>query len=129
LVLHMVHVTLGQAYFGQTAAKYVLRMRVERLDGTRLGLWRSASRMIASMWLPVWFGTLILLTKGPESFENSVKQLARLDDARTLMVSTIGGNAVLLLLYAVGMGMAALHPQKRALHDLLAGSRVVYRID
>src|SRR5262249_36263814 len=58
LVLHIAYITVSQAYFGQTLSKYVLRLQVQRLDGTRLGLARSFARTIAAMWLPFWFGFL-----------------------------------------------------------------------
>lgn len=127
LLVHIAYVTAAQAYFGQTAAKYVLRIRVERADGTRLGLGRSLARVLASMWLPCWFG-LVTLTQGFATFTASVSQLSELGAARALIMPLVMGNAFLVLMYAAGMLLAAVDPQKRAAHDRLIGSRVVYRL-
>jgi uncharacterized RDD family membrane protein YckC len=127
LLVHIAYVTVAQAYFGQTIAKYLLRIRVERTDGTRLGLKRSLARVIAAMWLPFWFG-IIALAKGFASFKDSVARLADLSAAKELIVPLVVGNGFLFLLYAASMIVAALDPQKRAAHDHLLGSRVVYRL-
>jgi uncharacterized RDD family membrane protein YckC len=128
LVLYLGYVTAGHAYFGQTAAKYVLRLQVQREDGTRLGLPRSFVRCLASMWLPCLVSLAIIWTQGFGSFKGSVSQLAQIDAARALVVPILVGNSVLALLWAAGLGLAAVHRQKRAVHDLLVGSRVVYRM-
>jgi uncharacterized RDD family membrane protein YckC len=127
LLLHIVYVTAAQAYFGQTAAKYLLRIRVERPDGTRLGLGRSLARVVAAMWLPFWFG-IVTLSHGIDEFKVSVDQLAHVDAAHALLRSFVMGNAFLVLLYGAGLVLAAVDPQKRAAHDRLIGSRVVYRL-
>jgi uncharacterized RDD family membrane protein YckC len=127
LVLHIVYVTVAQAYFGQTAAKYVLRIRVERHDGTRMGLGRSLARVVAAMWLPFWFG-ILALSKGLATFEGSVAQLAELGAAKELILPLVMSNAFLALLYAACMVLAALNREGRAAHDLLLGTRVVYRV-
>lgn len=129
LVLHIAYLTLGHAYFGQTLAKYVLRIQVQRLDGSRLGLARSLGRTLAAMWLPFWVGFLTLWTQGLSGVEGRIVELSRLEGARALIVPIIVGNAVLALLYGAGMALAAVHKQKRALHDLLMGSHVVYRLE
>jgi uncharacterized RDD family membrane protein YckC len=129
LLLYVAYVTAAHAYFGQTAAKYVLRIQVQRMEGTRLGLPRSLARAVAAAWLPFWLGSLTLWGQGLPGFEAKVNQLARLDAARNLLMPVLVGNGVVLvLLYAAGMAVAAFHPQKRALHDLVVGTRVVYRM-
>ena len=128
LVLHVAYVVAGHAYFGQTAAKYVLRIRVERHDGARLGLGRSFARLWAATWLPCWFGFLTIWGKGFASFTGDVAQLAEINAAKALVVPILVGNVVLVVLYGAGLALAAIDPQKRAAHDLLVGSRVVYRL-
>jgi uncharacterized RDD family membrane protein YckC len=125
LVLHIAYVTAAQAYFGQTAAKFMLRICVERQDGTRLGLGRSLARVVAAMWLPFWFG-IVALSRGFATFTGLVGQLAELHAAKELIVPLLMGNLFLVLLYGAGLVIAAFDPQKRAAHDLLLGSRVVY---
>jgi uncharacterized RDD family membrane protein YckC len=127
LVLHIAYVTVAQAYLGQTAAKYLLRIRVERQDGTRLGLGRSLARVVACMWLPFWFGGLTL-SRSVVEFKDSVTQLAVLTAAKALVMPLIMGNLFLALVYGAGLAVAAFDPQKRAMHDMLVGSRVVYRL-
>ena len=127
LFLHIAYVTVAQAYFGQTAAKYVLRIRVERPDGTRLGLGRSLARVVAAMWLPFWFG-IVTLSHGFDAFKGSVDQLAHVGAAKELLAPFVMGNAFLVLLYLAGLAIAAVDPQKRAAHDRLIGSQVVYRL-
>jgi uncharacterized RDD family membrane protein YckC len=130
LVLHVAYVTLAQAYFGQTLAKYALRIRVERPDGTRLGLGRSFARVLASMWLPVWFG-MVTLSHGLDAFKKSVTELNQLAHAgavKDLLDSFAMGIPFLALLWIAGLALAGVDPQKRAAHDRLIGSRVVYRL-
>jgi uncharacterized RDD family membrane protein YckC len=128
LGLHIAHVTIGHAYFGQTVAKYVLRIQVQRLDGARLGLGRSLARTLCALWLPFWFGFLKLYGEGVSSLKGDVAQLSEIDAARALIVPILVGNLVLALSYGAGMVLAAVHRQKRAAHDILVGSHVVYRM-
>ncbi len=127
LVLYVAYVTGTQAYFGQTAAKYVLRIRVERQDGTRLGLGRSLARFLAAMWLPCWFG-VVALSQGFSTFKDDVAQLAELGAAKQLILPLLMSNVFTVLVYGAGLVAAALNPQKRAAHDMIVGSRVVYRL-
>jgi len=130
LVVHLAHVTLGHAYRGQTLAKYFLRIQVRRLDGSRLGLPRSFVRTLASLWLELVVGVMILLTEGRGELVATIEQLqpAQVTHVQNLIVAIAISNGVLSLLYAAGLVLAAFHPQKRALHDLLVGSVVTYRL-
>jgi len=47
---------------------------------------------------------------------------------RALVTAMAVSHAVTFVLCLAGMGIAALHPQKRALHDLVCGTRVVYEL-
>jgi uncharacterized RDD family membrane protein YckC len=128
LVLHIAYVTVTQAYFGQTAAKYVLRLQVQREDGSRLGLRRSLVRTVCAMWLPFVGGLEGIWTSGFGGFKDSVMALARLDAARGVAMAVVVNHAVLALLWGAGLLLAAFDGRKRALHDLIVGSRVVYRL-
>jgi uncharacterized RDD family membrane protein YckC len=128
LVVYIAYVTAGHAYYGQTIAKYVLRLQVQRQDGTRLGLGRSLARTVIAMWLPFLIGLGSIWTQGFGSFEITVTQLAKVDAARALVVPMLLGNVTLALLWAGGLTLAAFDRQKRAIHDHLIGSRVVYRL-
>jgi uncharacterized RDD family membrane protein YckC/tRNA A-37 threonylcarbamoyl transferase component Bud32 len=130
LFLHLVYVTLAHAFFGQTAGKYLFRLKVRRPDGQPLGLLRAAARTVASLWLPFLVGLVILLTQGKSELELTIERMqpAELDAFRSLLVAIVIGNALFSLLYVGGLVLAAFHPQKRAAHDLVVGSEVVYRL-
>jgi uncharacterized RDD family membrane protein YckC len=127
LVISVVYATLAQAYFGQTLAKYVLRIRVERQDGARLGVARSLARLVVSMWLPCWFG-IVALSKGFATFTSAVGRLSELGAAKELILPLVMGNLFLALVYGAGLLLAAFDPLKRAAHDRLLGTRVVYAL-
>ncbi len=73
---------------------------------------------------------VILLTQGFDVLTATIEQLKphQVDAFQSLIVAVAIGNAVLSLLYLAGLALAAFHPQKRAAHDLLAGSQVVYKL-
>ena len=130
MILHLAHVTLGHAYFGQTLAKYFLRIRVVRLDGTRLGLLRSSARTLTSLWLCFVVAGWTALFRGYGALLDTV-ELVRPDQiaqAQQLLVASAISNGMLTLLFGAGLALAAFHKQKRALHDLLVGSVVTYTV-
>ncbi|APR85754.1 serine/threonine protein kinase [Minicystis rosea] len=128
LVVHIAYVTAAHAFYGQTAGKYVLRLQVQREDGTRLGLGRALLRTVIAMWLPFLIGLGSIWTQGFGSFEVTVTQLSKLDAARALVVPMLLGNVALALLWGGGLVVAAFDRKKRAVHDFVVGSRVVYRL-
>ena len=128
LLLFIAYVAVAHAYFGRTLAKHLLRMQVQRDDGAPLGLPRALARTAVALWLPFLLGMLILWTQGLGGLKGSVVKLAEFEGAKALVVPFVVGNAVLTLLYLAGGALAAVHPQKRALHDVVASTRVVYRL-
>jgi len=130
LLLHLVYVTIAHGLWGQTAGKYLFNLRVRRADGRPLGLLRAAARTVASLWLPFLVGLVILLTRGKGELELTIERMqpAELDAFRSLLVAIVIGNALFSLLYVAGLVLAAFHPQKRAAHDLVVGTEVVYRL-
>ena len=128
LVVHIAYVTAAHAYYGQTAGKYVLRLQVQQKDGTRLGPGRALLRTVIAMWLPFLVGLGSIWTQGFGSFEVTVTQLSKLDAARALIVPMLLGNVALALLWGLGLVVAAFDAKKRAVHDFVVGSRVVYRL-
>lgn len=127
---HLAYVTLAHAWRGQTLGKYLMSLTVRRLDGSPLGVGRAAARTVASMWLPFFAGLVILLTEGRGGLAEAVRQIriTDVDAFKGLVLAIVLGNALLSLLYAAGLGLAAFHPQKRAAHDLVVGSEVLYRL-
>ncbi len=131
LPLHIAYVTFAHARWGQTVGKHLLRLSVRRTDGSPLGLGRSVARTIMSLWLPFLVGLVILLTEGTSTLEQTINHMqpAQLDAFRSLVVAIAIGNALLSLLWVAGLALAAFHPQKRAAHDLVVGSEVIYRLE
>ncbi|MEO7329228.1 MAG: RDD family protein, partial [Minicystis sp.] len=128
LIVQIVYITLAHALRGQTLGKYLLRIEVQRIDGGRLSLPRALARTAIELWFPILASLFILTTLGIGALEQRVQQLAKLEEAKSLFAFLIGSYAILALLYAFGFILAAIHRQKRAAHDLLAGSQVVYRL-
>jgi tRNA A-37 threonylcarbamoyl transferase component Bud32/uncharacterized RDD family membrane protein YckC len=115
-----------QAYNGQTLGKYLVRISAERLEGGRLGPVRAAVRVAVAAWLPLMVATVVVLTQGRESLFAIIGKAAEVDQMKGLVTAFAVGNVALSILYAACLGLAAIHPEKRAVHDLLVGSRVVH---
>ncbi len=130
LLLHLLYVTVAQGLTGQTAGKYLLNVEVRRTDGGKLGLFRSMARTLSSMWLPFLIGFIILLSEGASALEAILERMQpkELDALQAFVTAIVIGNALLTLLYIAGLVLAAFHPQKRAAHDLVVGTEVVYRL-
>ena len=128
LLLHLVYLTAAHAVFGQTLGKYLLRIQVRRLDGSKLGVQRSLARTAVALWLPFVLGLSVLWTKGFDDLRDNILQLAQLGTAKSLIGPIIVTNATLTLLFASGFLLAAVTRQKRAVHDFVAGTEVVFRI-
>jgi uncharacterized RDD family membrane protein YckC/tRNA A-37 threonylcarbamoyl transferase component Bud32 len=130
LFLHLIYVTIAHAWRGQTLGKFLMSLEARRPDGRKLGLGRSFARTVTSMWLPFLVGAVILVTEGRGGLKIAIEQiqLQNVDAFKGLLYAIALGNALLSLLYMLGLGLAAFHPQKRAAHDLVVGSEVVYRL-
>jgi uncharacterized RDD family membrane protein YckC len=111
---------------GQTLGKYLLRIRAERMSGHALGPLRALARVALAAWLPVLVGAVVFATGGRDDLFAMVDRAAQVEQMKSLVTAFAVGNVALSLLYAACLGLAALHPEKRALHDLLVGSRVVH---
>ncbi len=130
LAVHLVYVTIAHAYRGQTLGKYLLNLRATRSDGAPLGLGRSFVRTVISLWLPFMIGATILFTEGRGQLTAVIEQMqpAQFEAFQSFLIALAVGNALLSVLYLAGLGLALVHPQKRAAHDLLCGSQVIYAL-
>lgn len=115
-----------QAFRGQTLGKYLLRIRAEQMSGKALGPWRALARVALAAWLPVLVATVVLATSGRDDLFAIVGRASQVEQMKALVTAFAVGNVALSLLYTACLGLAAIHPEKRAVHDLLAGSRVVH---
>lgn len=111
---------------GQTLGKYLLHIRAERMSGRALGAPRALARVVVAAWLPVLVGVVVLATSGRDDLFAMVDRAAQVEQMKALVTAFAVGNVALSLLYAACLGLAAIHPEKRALHDLAADSRVVH---
>jgi uncharacterized RDD family membrane protein YckC len=127
LVIHLAGVAAGVGYLGQTPGKYLLRIQVQRLDGGRLGLALGLARAVATIWLPFLLGLYVLWYQGFAALTENINGLARPKGVQA-EVLVIVSNSALALVYAAGLALAAVQRQKRAVHDFLVGSRVIYRL-
>jgi serine/threonine-protein kinase len=128
--IHLAYVTLCIGTGGQTLAKYFLNIRITRVDGARLGLPLALARTLLSLWMPFAAGITILLYKGTDKLRTTIEQLQpqELGALQDLVAAIALSHGFLTLLYLAGLALAAFHPQKRALHDLLVGSVATYRL-
>ena len=130
LSVHLVYVAVGHAYFGMTLGKWLMNLEVRRSDGQKLGLARSLLRIACSLWMPIVLALMMLLTGESEHVMGAFEhiKLRDLTALRHLLLVVFVGNTVSSALYVGSIALAALHPKRRALHDLLCGSVVVYRL-
>lgn len=130
MILHLLHVTAGHALRGQTLAKYLLKIQVRRTDDGRVGWGRALARTIVSLWMPLVLGLSIFVSYGFDGLVTTIEQL-RFGEAgrmQSVILSLALGNGLLSLLYGAGLALAAFHPQKRAVHDLVTGTVVRYKL-
>jgi uncharacterized RDD family membrane protein YckC/tRNA A-37 threonylcarbamoyl transferase component Bud32 len=131
MILYLAYTTYAHHRWGQTIGKYLLNLTVERVDGQPLELGRSLARTLAALWMPLAVGLVILLTEGTDQLFASIEKLnpRELDAVKSYLVASVVQYAILSLLYFGGLILAAFHPQKRAVHDLVVGTHVVYRLE
>lgn len=128
ILVHLTYVTIGHAYFGRTIPKWMLSMRVHRRDGSQLGLARALLRNVVSMWLPFFAGAVLLITKGTSHLRGVVEHLQprEMAEARSMVLALAISHGVLTLIWVAGLVFAAFNPERRAFHDIVAGSHVTY---
>jgi uncharacterized RDD family membrane protein YckC len=128
LLLMFVYVTIGHGLYGQTLPKALMRIAVQRVGGGRLGIFRAAVRSVMAMWMPLMLVAMTLATKGRGNLVALLDRMAAVSEFKTLVVTLVIGNFFLTALWMAGLVLAAFHPRKRALHDLVVDSEVVYRL-
>lgn len=130
LIVYLTYLTVGHSWKGKTVGKRMFHLRVRRIDGGSVGIGRSVARTFASLWMPIFVMLTVLLTEGFGELTHVIEilQPQQLDAVQSFLLAAVIGNTLLAFLYAVGMVMAAFHPQRRAAHDLLAGTCVTYEL-
>jgi uncharacterized RDD family membrane protein YckC/predicted Ser/Thr protein kinase len=113
--------------FGQTLGKRVLRLQLTSHKGERPS-WKMASlRFLYAAWAPLAWSIAAVIVYFVHRHDAISFQLSSLK-ARQLVepLLYVGLSALLLLGWLSGFLVAAFHPRKQALHDLLAGTEVTY---
>ena len=131
LVLYLAIVTLGHGWRGQSPVKYLLGIEVRRDDGEPIGWGRATLRTLVSLWMPILAGATIALSAGiPELLQTMEGlQAESIADLQNLLIASGLSHGFLTVLYFVGLGVAAFHPEKKTVHDMVLGTVVVYRLD
>lgn len=131
LVLHLAHLVVGHARFGQTLGKRLLHIQVTSLDGEIIGIRRSAVRTLAALWLPFLVGGTTILAQGAPVLIDTIERLnpTEFHEVQNLVVAVAIGNGFMTLVYLGGLATALFHRDKRAAHDLLVGTVVRYHLE
>lgn len=110
---------LLESLFGWTPGKRVMNLAVRRADGSRASPTRIGVRFLLTFWfLFAAAGIFWLHRLRPENWE----EFARAEPISALLL------ALLLLLYLLGLLSMAVAHGKRAFHDSLTGTLVIYEL-
>jgi len=119
---------LGWWRFGQTVGKWLFRVRVRSLENKPVALWRCAVRAVTLSWGPLLLGGISVIN-------HAVYGVWGIGDAgpnqpnHPPLAKVFGLMAALIfLVYVVGLVWAGIRRHKRAWHDLVAGTMVVYHL-
>jgi uncharacterized RDD family membrane protein YckC len=116
---------LGHRLFGRTAGKAIFRLRVTDLQGQRITWKASVIRFAAAAWGFLAWAALLAVVYFVHRRQQVVFQMDRLTWRELgLPVLYTSVAAGVFIAYLGGYLLAAFHPQRRALHDLAAGTEV-----
>ncbi len=116
-------------YRGQTLGKWILKLRITDRDGDPLSWKATAIRFAVFAWGPiVWAGSgaVIYYLHRNDKISFTLSQLTL--DKLWQPLLYIGLTAFIFLAYLGGFLLAAFHPKKHALHDLVARTEVSYKV-
>ena len=113
---------------GQTVGKRILRLAVTDRNGGRL-TWKSAIlRFMAFAWGPIaWtlLGVTVYFVHRGERVSFQLSDLTKQQLVEPLLYVSVA--AVIFVAYLAGFLLAAFHPKKLALHDVLCRTEVRYK--
>jgi uncharacterized RDD family membrane protein YckC len=110
---------------GQTLGKWLVGLEVTDRAGKRLS-WRAAAlRFAAFVWGPLVWGLLAAIAYFVHRDERIVLQLDRVSLRQLVVPIVYGATATgVLVAYLAGFMLAAFHPRRLALHDVMVGTDV-----
>jgi len=128
LVVAALYFVLGWWRFGQTVGKWLFRLRVRTVENRSVALWRCFVRAVALSWGLLLVGVISVINHsifgvwgvgdGGPGFSDP-PPLAKL-------LGVLAG--LILLVHAIGLVWAGIRGHKRAWHDLISGTMVVYHL-
>jgi tRNA A-37 threonylcarbamoyl transferase component Bud32/uncharacterized RDD family membrane protein YckC len=122
------YLVLGWWRFGQTLGKWLFKLRVRTVDNQPLPLWRCVIRAVLLFWGPLAVVVVVVISRsvfGVWGIGNAGPDYAGQRGLATLFVLIV---TVLSGIHVFGLAWAGLRRHKRAWHDLLSGTMVVYHL-
>jgi uncharacterized RDD family membrane protein YckC len=116
---------ISQRLFGRTLGKRLLGLKVTDRSGKPISWRASIVRFLMASWGFLGWGALAAVVYFVHRNEHVAFQMAHLTLRQLALPLIYGGLAALVFVaYVGGFVLAAFHPQRLALHDLLAGTEV-----
>ncbi|HHH27215.1 MAG TPA: hypothetical protein ENK57_02540, partial [Polyangiaceae bacterium] len=130
LLLYLLIVTIGHGWRGQSPVQFLLGIEVRRDDGAPVGWLRGAARTLLSLWMPIIAAVTIALSSGVPELLSTMEGLRAesLEDLQGILIAAGVSHGFLTVIYFVGLVVALFHPETKAVHDMLLGTHVVYRL-
>jgi uncharacterized RDD family membrane protein YckC len=117
---------VGVGLFGQTPGKWIVGLQVVDQDGRRLSWKRAVARAAVAGWGPAAWAVLLLVVYLVHRHDQVSFRVSSLTFDRVIEPLVLIGVAMgILLTFVAGYLLAAFHPRRLALHDLVAKSQVV----
>lgn len=130
LLLFPLYLVGSLAWRGSTLGQWLFRLQTRRRDHGELGWKEVLTRVLVLGWAPlIVFGILwgMPYLFGIESIRFENGELGG-EGSLIVEVAIVAAITGLVLLWGLGMLLAAFHPRKRSVYDLVSKSKVVYRL-
>lgn len=128
------YLVLGWWRVGKTVGKWLFRLRLRTTDGGAPSLLRCLARLVALGWGPLLIAAAVAAQTllGVESagfVEGNYDGFDAFWRDNAGAVLSVVPQAIVALLYVVGLGWAGLSRRRQAWHDLVCRTIVVYDLD
>lgn len=124
LILYVAYFVVGWWRRGQTVGKWIFRIQVRDLEGGTPSIGKTLARFAvynAGPLLAAAFVVSLKLVTG--------RWPMNLPDDHPMLIALAVGMFFIGILVASAFGVAAFRRDRRAVHDLIAGTKVVYKLD